>query len=102
MQIVELAFSEQQFAVGRGNRLRSFNWTVARNHGDPATSSAFVHGHESDVPINCQITILSEVGTWEYSRAVITAVPFKEHYGVATTCQYMVEGAVLKVNPITD
>jgi hypothetical protein len=95
VQTVELAFSDQQFAVGRGNRLRSFNWTVARDHGDAASATAFLHNHEGGVPINCQLNILTESGAWLYVSAVITGVPFKEHYGRATTCQYMVVGAVL-------
>lgn len=96
VQNVELAFNEgDQYAVGRGNRKRSFAWTVARDHGDPATATAFLHEHEGGVPINCQLDILTEDGSWEYSWAVIAAAAFKEHYGVATTCQYIVEGAVL-------
>ncbi|MEN6533032.1 MAG: hypothetical protein ABFD89_05175 [Bryobacteraceae bacterium] len=91
----ELAFSENEFAIGRGNRVRGFGWMVSREHETAAAAIDFHHGHEADVPMNCKIQIEDLGVRVEYSRAVVSAVEFVEHYGRATTVRYTVTGARL-------
>ena len=95
VQTETLAFSEYEFVMGRGNRVRWFSWTVSRQHVDEATAADFVHQHEGSVPVNCSILIDGgDAGTWSYTSAVMAEVNFTEHYGTATTCRYVVTGAV--------
>ena len=80
--------------MGRGNRLTSFSWRVARNHADEATAEAFAHQHENNVPVNCSIQMSNQGIVTQYVSAVITKVECVERYGCATTFLYQVEGAV--------
>jgi hypothetical protein len=92
-QVEPLAFGARQFAVGRGNRLTNFKWRVARDHTTEAAAATFVLGHDAAVPVNCSMVITHQAGDTTFSAAVITAVNLIEHYGRATTVEYVVEGA---------
>ena len=95
-----LAGGVRERVIGRGNRSTSFSWSVARDHGDAGTADEFVHEHDGQVPVNCQITITEEETVSIYTAAVISKVSCIEHFGQATVFRYSVEGAVYQGNQI--
>jgi hypothetical protein len=89
-----LAFAATAWGKGRGNRSRSFSWTVLKEHADAGAAEGFTHTHAAEVPIDCSILITDGESSWSYSSAQIEEVACVGLSGRSTKYRYSVVNAI--------